>query len=80
MSGFRTQVGRVEFPVPHAAGREREEKHARDYSGLSLWPSSWMEGLPVPSQEIRNAVPFSSTLLLRPRYPSGITRLKGGLL
>lgn len=73
-------MGRAEFPVPHAAGREREEKHARDCSGLFICPSSWMEGLPVPSQEIRNAVPFSSTLLLRPRYPSGITRLKGGLL
>lgn len=72
-------MGRAEFPVPHAAGRERE-KQAPDCSRLFIRPSSWMEGLPVPSQEIRNAVPFSSTLLLRPRYPFGITRLKGGLL
>lgn len=71
---------RAEFPVPHAAGREREKQHAPDGSGLCICPSSWMEGLHVPSQEIRNALPFSSTPLLRPRYPSGITRLKGGLL
>lgn len=34
----------------------------------------------MSSQEARDAARFSSTLLLRPRYPSGITRLKGGLL
>lgn len=42
--------------------------------------SFWMKTLSLSSQEVRRAVPFSSILLLRSRYPSSITRLKGGLL
>lgn len=69
--------------VPSAAcsrERGRRNRSAMDCSGFFTCPSSWMKGFPLSSQEFRSAVPFSSILLLRSRYPFSITLLKGGLL
>lgn len=74
-------TGEVIFPVPHAAGREREEKPCCQGLLLSFYiPFILDERFPPFVQEFCSAVPFSSIPLLRSRYPFSITCLKGGLL
>lgn len=76
MSNQALDAGGVSGVPSAACSRERVKNGLLMYFYMSFI----LDERSLPSQEFRSAVPFSSILLLRSRYPFSITRLKGGLL